>query len=325
MKTTHFLRAALAAAGVLGGAVPAWAQGAPVEPAAPIEQAQSPGAGLVEGGRLRGSSPDELDEELEERRKAEGGPAGFRVEDEDGRGADFYRAYGGAAGLRTTLTEVSGGLGGDRALGLTLGWAAGSASTNPGGGTSLTRGVAFIGGGGGGFEAGLGGGLYGGWRLPFGRTHGPVARVGAFGMLAGNDVIYDSRLVLPQGQIGYQVFTNDLFFEAGFQPGAVLTGRFDPLDGAARKLNGTFDLGVYASAWSSWLRLDLEARRFVGRERAGQGRLDEVRGGLCALVRRAALCFDGRHDQGDVPRGDGTFGLVRSTYVGLLVGFSVRE
>ncbi|HEU4405351.1 MAG TPA: hypothetical protein VFS43_08695 [Polyangiaceae bacterium] len=316
MKTRHFLWAALAvAAASAPGLGRAQAGGGPVEPV----------SGPRQGGKLRGSSPAEIDEELREQRRASDQERSFRIDDEDGRGRDFYRAYGGAGGLRMSLTDVSGGLGSDRALGLTFGLGSGSALTNPNGTTSLTRGFAFLGGGGGGFEGGLGLGLYGGWRAPFGRTHGPVGRIGLFGMLAGNNLIYDSRLELPQGQLGYQVFTGDLFFEAGFQPGAVLAGRFDPLEGAARTLNGTFDLGFYASAWSSWLRLDVEARRFLGRERDGQGSLDEVRGNLCAIFGRAAACLDGRHDRGDVPRGDGSFARVDATYVGLLVGFSVRE
>lgn len=320
MKTTTFLAALVAVASLpgLARAQSSGESGGPVEPvAAPPQPPQN--------GKLKGSSPAEIDEELREQRRATDDERSFLVEDEDGDGDDFYRAYGGAGGLRLSLTDVGGGLGSDKALGLTFALASGSASTNPNGSTSLTRGFAFIGGGGGGFEGGLGGGLYGGWRAPFGKTHGPVGRIGMFGMLAGNNLIYDSRLELPQGQLGYQVFTGDLFFEAGFQPGAVLVGRFDPLDGAARRLNGTFDLGFYTSAWSSWLRLDLEAHRFLGREKDGQGKLDEVRGGLCALFGRGAACFDGRYDQGDVPRGDGTFALVKSTYVGLLVGFSVRE
>jgi hypothetical protein len=336
MKAGHFLKATVAV--VLGAAPPVWAQdseaaASPVEPAAvpaaPNKPVARPAAAVEPaasvGGTLRASTPSEVEEEMRERRRASKRQEGFRVPDEDGQGRDFYRAYGGAAGLRPTATSVSGGLGGDSALGLTLGWGAGSASTDHRGKSSMTRGFAFIGGGGGGFEGGLGGGFYGGWRAPFGATHGPVARVGIFGMLAGNDLFYDSRLELPQGQLGYQIFTNDLFFEAGFQPGVVLAGRHDPLDGAARKLNGTFDLGAYASAWSSWLRLDLEGHRFVGREREGQGKIDEVRGSLCALLGLAAACVDGRYVEGDVPRGDGSFALVKSSYLGLLFGFSVKE
>jgi hypothetical protein len=327
MRTKPFLLLVVAAGGLAG---PAGAQseeapaGAPVEGApaagAPVEPAPRP-----EPSRLKSSAPAEVDAELRERQKDGRNYEGFRLQGSDGQALDYYRAYGGGAGLRLSLTDVSGGLGSDRAIGLTLGWAAGSATVNEWGMTSLTRTFGYIGGGSGGFEGGLGGGFYGGWRAPFGKTHGPVGRVGMFGMLAGNNVIYDSRLTLPQGQLGYQVFTGDLFFEAGFQPGAVLTGRFDPLDGAARKLNSTFDLGFYASAWSSWLRLDLEARRFVGREREGQGNYDQVHGSFCALFGLGAVCLDGRHDRGDVPRGDGSYALVRSTYVGALIGFSIHD
>jgi hypothetical protein len=58
-------------------------------------------------------------------------------------------------------------------------------------------GFGFIGGGSAGFEGGLGGELGFGLRVPFAKSHGPVARIALEGFLMGNDAFYASLLELP--------------------------------------------------------------------------------------------------------------------------------
>ncbi|HEU4535778.1 MAG TPA: hypothetical protein VFS00_16745 [Polyangiaceae bacterium] len=232
-------------------------------------------------------------------------------------------AFGTMLGLAASFTDVQGGLGQRQALGVTATLGATGTFTQPSGLTGHLRGSGSIGGGGAGFEGSLAGAFYLGKILRLGHSDGPFARAGASGLLAGNGLLYESRLTLPEAQAGYQIFTHDLFFEAGARGGLVLAGRFDPLDGAGRKLGGAFDVGPYASAWTSWLRLDLEGHRFFGRD--GEGDLDLVRAGLCLPFGGATACLDGRHARGEAPRVGGGRALVEATYVGLTLGLNPGE
>jgi hypothetical protein len=280
----------------------------PVVPAPPSGGAGRPGAPIV-------PAPPGGDDWRRARRESK-----FLISDGTEARGDRLVTTGGGLSLRPTLTAVSDGRGGGRALGLTAGGRLDAALTTARGVTARAHAAMFLGGGGAGLEGVLGGTFDVGWRAPVAETHGPVVRAGLLGLLAGNDLIYDSRLELPRAQIGYQVFADEVFVEAGLQPGAVLAGRFAPRDGGARELGGTFDAGAYVTWWSRWLRLDLEARRFVGRGGEGRRGSGELVGALCTRAGPVYACLDGRHERGEVPGGDGTYATARATYAGALVG-----
>jgi hypothetical protein len=179
-----------------------------------------------------------------------------------------------------------------------------------------------IGGGGAGFEGTLQGGLAGGFRIPFGESHGPVFRAGVFGYLRGNDAFYASLLDLPQVQVGYQYLRRATVIELGVTSGAVLTGRFRAGEAETRRLGAGLEVGAYAALHVPYFRLAFNAMRLPASD-ALSSPVRTAEGTLCAIATPVAICFDGRAQEADAFVWPGIAASeVRSLYAGLTFGFT---
>jgi hypothetical protein len=184
-------------------------------------------------------------------------------------------------------------------------------------------GSAFIGGGSAGFEGGLGGALGGGLRAPFGRNHGLVARLGLEAYLLGNDRFYSSMLEFPQGQLGYQVLTNQLLIELGGTLGPVLTGRHRRNGDSTGTLRGMLETGARLGVGFRNAHLELAYSRYERRGEVPADRLDRVTGSMCGMASAFGLCADVEYfdrQSLELPRG------ARDTvYFGLHVGVLTQQ
>jgi hypothetical protein len=177
-------------------------------------------------------------------------------------------------------------------------------------------GFGFIGGGSAGFEGGLGVELAFGLRLPFEKTHGPIARIGIEGFLMGNQSFYSSMLELPKGEFGYQLLDRSLLFEVAATAGPVLAGRFNVEGAPKHPLGGLFQVGGHLAFGARPLHLELGVRR-LGFGDSGQRDLDEVTSSLCGLPSVFTICADVRYLADGV--GDEEPGA-RVAYLGVRLG-----
>jgi hypothetical protein len=179
-------------------------------------------------------------------------------------------------------------------------------------------GSAFIGGGSAGFEGGLGGALGAGLRVPFGRSHGVVARLGLEGHLLGNDRFYASMLELPQGQVGYQLLSKSLLVELSGTLGPVLTGRYRTSAASAGTLGGMLETGARLGLGFRNAHLELAYSRYERTNEVPLQRLDRVAGSVCGMASVIGICADieyfDRHSD-STPAGSGD-----TAYLGLHVG-----
>jgi hypothetical protein len=155
-------------------------------------------------------------------------------------------------------------------------------------------GFGFIGGGSAGFEGGLGAELAVGLRLPFEKSHGPLARIGIEGFLMGNQSFYSSMLELPKGEFGYQFLDRSMLFEAAVTAGPVLAGRFNVEGAPKHPLGGLFQVGGHFAFGARPVHLELGARR-LGFGESGQRDLDEVSTSICGLPSVFTVCADARY------------------------------
>ena len=177
-----------------------------------------------------------------------------------------------------------------------------------------------IGGGGGGFEGALLGGVAGGIRVPFGERHGPVVRAGLEGYLLGNDAFYASLLELPQLQLGYQYMRGTTVFEIGAKTGIVLTGRWRGGDSQARHLGGA-EAGAYLAVQVPWVRVGASATRLPTDDRL-QSSVDVAQGTLCFMSTPVAICADARAMRADAINAAGGVSHVQAFYGGLALGLT---
>lgn len=177
----------------------------------------------------------------------------------------------------------------------------------------------FIGGGSADFEGGLGGELAGGLRVPFSDGHGPIARLGARGFLLGNELFYSSSLQLPIGQLGYQLFTDDILLEIAGSAGPVLTGRYGVAGATSRKLGGAFEWGGHAGLHLPELHLELGFARVQPDTGSSLGNVDRATALLCGSPKPVVVCLETRHLRGDVVA-DGSIREASAHYLGLQLG-----
>ena len=181
-----------------------------------------------------------------------------------------------------------------------------------------------IGGGSGGFDATL----YVNWavgvRVPVSpsRRHGPVMRVGMVGYIRGNDANYGSLLELPQIQLGYQYQRAKTVVELGATGGAALVGRSRIGEADRRVIGAGFEVGGYAAVQWPWFRLGLSASRLPTNDRLA-GAVNVYEGTLCARAHGLGICTDVGMTATSATVTPGTPPVdVRSTYAGLLLGFT---
>lgn len=221
----------------------------------------------------------------------------------------------GVVGVRGALTRGQAGGVNQNATGLVV---AGYGDAFRGDGVLSARAShAFaIGGGTGGFEGALGGLFAFGLRVPLGAHGGAFAR-GAFrGELLGNDAFYFSRLELPEAQVGYQLITRDVQFEAGATLAPVLAGRFRVGAAATRDLGGTLAAGGFATVQTDRVQLSLDLLSVATDGESGAVRM--AQGSLCLRAVPLGLCGDLRAigDAGNGPAQQ------RVLYGGILVGLT---
>jgi hypothetical protein len=187
-----------------------------------------------------------------------------------------------------------------------------------------TRGSAewVLGGGDAGFEGMLAGTVDIGYRLDVTERQGPFGRAGFDGRMQGNDRLYFSTLELPRLTLGWQYLDGRTALEVGVRGGPILSGRYNPGDEGYRRLSGSFEVGAFASATISILKLDATAMRIDAKD-TGTGRpVDVARGSLCGIAGKVGVCADLMAIRGDADMGPNAGGVQLATagYAGFSVG-----
>lgn len=219
-------------------------------------------------------------------------------------------------GLRGTLTRVQAS---EPTVGAVLGGAGVAYDTRQMATLRLAH-FAFLGGGSGGVEGGIGLAYAMGVVGALGEGHGPFARLGGRAQLLGNDELYASLVELPELQLGYQLLRQGLHLELAGRAGAVLVGRYNP-DDARRPLGKAFEWGGIASLRVDAVHLDVELMRIEARSSDPDTPVDVLSAMLCGAVFPLGICLDARRFSGDVrPKSGGAPLELDATYLGLTVG-----
>jgi hypothetical protein len=277
---------------------------APSPPAAAAPSSTSPALGTVLAPVHKGAPAP--------RKPCDGGPCCKKKSWSSGNDSGVF-------GLRAAVTRLHGMSGGD-SLGLSV-WAQGEDYRRDG--IWSMRGLYKLGIGGGG--SGLDGALFGDWaggvRVPLGRDHGPVLRMGLQGYLRGNDSYYASLIELPQLQLGYQYMRGNTVVELGGKAGAVLTGR-ERIGDARRVLGTGLEYGGYGALQLRWMRAGIELTRMPVDDRVSTP-VDVAEGTLCVSGAPFAICADARaaFTKAELSASEPA-SKVRSVYAGLLLGFT---
>ncbi|MBK7582703.1 MAG: hypothetical protein IPI67_21215 [Myxococcales bacterium] len=214
-------------------------------------------------------------------------------------------------GLRGSETAVAGS---DTKGGVSLSSTSASYLTDRQAGVSARAShFAFLGGGRGGMQGGIGVDLGIGLYQAVGPHHGPFSRLGGRGFVLSYPVFYASLIELPDLQLGYQWLSRSLHLELALRAGPVLTGRMHP-DGERRRLGGGFEWGGHTALRAGAVSFELELTHVEGRDDQPRGGVDLVAASLCGGARFLGACFDarlfsGRTDSGASPRETVVFGL----------------
>ena len=183
-----------------------------------------------------------------------------------------------------------------------------------------------IGGGTGGFEGALRGEAAFGLQAYVSGRHGAFLRAGARAEMLGNDVFYQSLLMLPDAQLGYQHMTSGHGFELGARAGAGVAGRHNAAE-YRRALGSSIVYGAFLNygresfeLGASWVRID-------GQKDEPSSPVDIVEGTLCVSGELeapdvpVALCADGRYARGEVQaRGGSAIRSADVLYAGITLG-----
>lgn len=179
---------------------------------------------------------------------------------------------------------------------------------------------AFIGGGTGGVEGGIGLAYAMGIITQVADDHGPFGRIGGRAHLLGNDELYHSLVELPELQIGYQLLRRKLHLELAGRAGAVLVGRYNP-DDARRPLGKAFEWGGLASLRVDPVHFDMEWMRIEARASDPDSPVDVLSGSLCGAAFPLGICLDIRHFSGEVrPNASGGTLDLTTMYFGVTIG-----
>ncbi len=174
----------------------------------------------------------------------------------------------------------------------------------------------------GGNDRGVHGGLSfeaaGGYRFAVGETHGPFVRAGAAARVAGDALVYQSLLEIPEVHAGYQYLVQNTLLEVASRGGFAELGRSNTGHDATRHLDHTPQVGAMASARTPYSLVLLEWSHFLPTDRGGP--TNWVDADLCATYRRFAVCTDIRLVAGDVNLRTGESAPSSVTQVGMTLG-----
>jgi hypothetical protein len=170
------------------------------------------------------------------------------------------------------------------------------------------------------FHGGFGFELAGGYRFHVADTHGPFIRGGFQTFIAGDPLVYQSLLELPQAQLGYQYLAGKALLEAAGRTGLSIFGRSDTGYHASRHLDQVLDIGGMATAKMGPVLLAAEWSHFLPRDEGAA--IDWLTVSLCGIVHKVAVCTDARLVAGDVFVAANEPVASRVTQVGLTVGSS---
>ena len=177
---------------------------------------------------------------------------------------------------------------------------------------------AFLGGGRGGLEGGLGLSLAGGVFAPVGPDHGPFTRLGARAHMLGNEALWASLVEVPELELGYQLLRSSLHLELAAHAGPVLVGRYNADDGR-RPLGGSVEYGGLVATRFGVVDLDLEWTRVLAHDSEPGTAVDVLTALLCGGANWVGMCFDARLYAGDV-RAGASVREAKSAFIGLSLG-----
>ncbi len=183
-----------------------------------------------------------------------------------------------------------------------------------------------IGGGTGGFEGQLRGEAAFGLQAYLSGRHGAFLRAGARGEMLGNDVFYQSLIMLPDAQLGYQHMNSEHGFELGARAGAGVAGRHNA-GGFRRALGSSIVYGAFLNYGREHFELGASWVRIDGQKDEPSSPVDLVEGMLCLSGELespevpVALCADGRYARGEVQlRGGSAIRNADVIYAGVTLG-----
>ena len=183
-----------------------------------------------------------------------------------------------------------------------------------------------IGGGTGGFEGQLRGEAAFGLQAYVSGRHGAFLRAGARGEMLGNDLFYQSLIMLPDAQLGYQHMSSEHGFELGARAGAGVAGRHNVGD-FRRALGSSIVYGAFLNYGRDHFELGAAWVRIDGQKDEPSAPVDIVDGSLCVSGELespdvpVALCADGRYARGKVQQRGGSAILDANViYAGVTLG-----
>lgn len=182
--------------------------------------------------------------------------------------------------------------------------------------------MSALGGGGGGLEGMYGGELSFGVRGDFGRTHGPVARLGLGGRVRGNDHLLDWYIELPELQVGYQVLGDRAVLDVVGRGGIVLGGGWEPGEDSDREIGTSFAFGGSLLVGVTPFALSASVLRILEKQHANETPVDHYGGNVC-IGYALAVCGDLTYTRGDVVMPGGAIQGASSLYGGVLIGIGI--
>lgn len=174
-----------------------------------------------------------------------------------------------------------------------------------------------------GVEGGIDNSVTGGVRAPFGKNHGLVVRGGFEGNFFGNKYLWDSRLELPEFQLGYQWLVPGKVVDFAMKGGYILLGRHNAGDAGERRTDGSLEWGGVGTIHFKNLDLRADYSRIYPRH-AGNT-VNQVGYAFCGNRKPFTVCTDFRYEVGQVYLPDAQLHDSRVTYVGLTFGFELEK
>ncbi len=172
------------------------------------------------------------------------------------------------------------------------------------------------------FHGGFGFQVAGGYRFHLTDTQGPFVRGGLETLIAGDALVYQSLLELPQVQLGYQYLAGSTLFEAAGRAGLSILGRSNTGYAATRHLDQVLDVGAMGTARTGPILLRGEWSHFLARDAGGP--IDWLTLSLCGVARRIEVCTQTRAVEGDVAFPPHPVAASHVTQIGLTLGFASR-